>query len=89
MSNVFADGISVYKPNENAPDFVKASLVINFKDLFKFCEANQNYLTGDNDTLRLQIKESKQGKLYASVDTYQKQETQPNTLGMSDDDLPF
>lgn len=71
---IFADGVNVYTPNSNAPDFVKASLVIRVDDFKKWVESNDNRITTDkegNRVLRMQIKESKQGKLYASVDNYQ------------------
>ena len=75
MSNViFADGFNVYSPNEKAPDFVKGAVVIDIKKFKAWLASNANYIVTDNngnDVLRMQIKESQQGKLYASVDTYQ------------------
>ena len=64
---VFIDGVNVFQPNEKAPDFVKASLVIN----------------------RTQIKESKQGKLYASVDTFKPKPKAEGATVEATDDLPF
>lgn len=74
MSVIFADGINVYSPNDKAPDFVKGSIVVDIKKFSDWVASNANYITKDNngnDVLRLQLKESKQGKFYASVDTYQ------------------
>ena len=105
MSNViFADGFAVYSPNEKAPDFVKGSIVINIKQFSKWIADNANYITTDNngnDVLRMQIKTSQQGKLYASVDTYQpdgvkviaqaaREKAKPSGFDDSDDgNLPF
>ena len=71
MSNViFADGFNVYSPNEKAPNFVKGSIVIDIKKFSAWVAANANYITTDNngnEVLRMQIKESQQGKLYACL----------------------
>jgi len=70
---IFVDGLNVYTPNENAPDWVKASMVINQTKLVKWLQENDQYLKEGKHglELRLQIKESASKKLYASVDTYQ------------------
>jgi len=91
---VFIDGVNVFTPNEKAPDFVKASLVINPTKLIAWLKENDQHLTEGKEglELRTQIKESKQGKLYASVDTYEpklKAEVTSKSLTVDDDDLPF
>ena len=64
----FLDGIRVYSPREGAPDFVKGAIVINAQELI-------NAITVEGkDEIRLDIKESKAGKLYASIDDYQRKE---------------
>lgn len=86
---IFIDGVSVFTPSEKAPDFVKASLVINPTKLVKWLQENDQYLKeGEHGLeLRTQIKESKQGKLYASVDTF-KPKPKAETVEATDD-LPF
>ena len=92
---VFVDGLNIYTPSENAPEWVKADMVINPTQLVKWLEQNDQYLREGKRglELRLQIKQSAQGKLYASVDTYQpklKEEvtSKPQPVE-TEDDLPF
>jgi len=42
---VFIDGLNVFTPNEKAPDFVKASLVINPTKLIAWLKENDQHLT--------------------------------------------
>ena len=91
---IFVDGLNVYKPNENAPDWVKASMVINPSKLVKGLQENDDFLKEGKHglELRLQIKQSAQGKLYASVDTYEpklKEEVTAKAVTVDDGDLPF
>ena len=91
---VFIDGVNVFTPNEKAPDFVKASLVINPNKLIAWLKENDQHLTEGKEglELRTQIKESKQNKLYASVDTFKPKPqaaTVQATTVESTDDLPF
>lgn len=92
---VFVDGLNIFTPSENAPEWVKADMVINPTQLVKWLEKNDQYLREGKRglELRLQIKQSAQGKLYASVDTYQpklKEEvTSKQTPVEAEDDLPF
>lgn len=71
----FADGLSIYPPNEKAPDFVKGDLVIT-SEFIPFFNANQK-----QGKLRLQLKVSKAGKLYAEINTYEKPTTIPEVKG--------
>ena len=92
---IFVDGLNVYTPNENAPDWVKASMVINPSKLVKWLQQNDDYLKEGKQglELRLQIKQSAQGKLYASVDTYEPklkaEVTSKQTVVEEESDLPF
>ena len=92
---IFVDGLNIYTPSENAPDWVKADMVINPTNLIKWLQTNDQYLREGKRglELRLQIKQSAQGKLYASVDTYQpklKEEvTSKQPVVEAEDDLPF
>ena len=92
---IFVDGLNVYTPNDNAPDWVKASMVINPSKLVKWLQQNDDYLKEGKQglELRLQIKQSAQGKLYASVDTYEpklKEEVSSKQPVVEEEsDLPF
>ena len=92
---IFVDGLNVFTPNENAPDWIKADMVINPTQLVKWLRENDQYLKEGKRglELRLQIKQSAQGKLYASVDTYQpklKEEvTSKQPVVEEEGDLPF
>ena len=70
---IFVDGLNVFTPSDNAPDWIKADMVINPTKLVKWLEQNDQYLKEGKHGLeiRLQIKQSAQGKLYAAVDTYE------------------
>lgn len=100
---IFVDGLNIYTPSTNAPEWVKADMVISPTQLVKWLEKNDQYLREGKRglELRLQIKQSAQGKLYASVDTYQpKLKTEVTLKGdmanqfneshsLIEDDLPF
>jgi len=91
---IFVDGLNVYTPSENAPDWIKADMVINPTQLVKWLQDNDQHLKEGKRglELRLQIKQSAQGKLYASVDTYEpklKAEVTSKAVTVYDGDLPF
>ena len=91
---VFVDGLNVYTPSTNAPDWVKADMVLNPTKLIKWLQENDQYLKEGKHGLevRLQVKQSAQGKLYASVDTYEpklKAEVASKAVTVDDGDLPF
>ena len=92
---IFVDGLNVYTPSDNAPEWVKANMVINPTKLVKWLEQNDQHLKEGKHGLeiRLEIKQSAQGKLYAAVDTYEpklKQEvTSKQTVVEEEGDLPF
>lgn len=91
---IFVDGLNIYTPSTNAPEWVKADMVINPTQLVKWLQTNDQYLKEGKRglELRLQIKQSAQGKLYASVDTYEpklKAEVTSKAVTVDDGDLPF
>ena len=91
---VFVDGLNVYTPSTNAPDWVKADMVLNPTKLIKWLQDNDQYLKEGKHGLevRLQVKQSAQGKLYAAVDTYEpklKAEVTSKSVTVDDGDLPF
>jgi len=67
----FVNGLRVFKPNEKAPEFVKANLVINCKELVEFMRANHT-----DGQIRVDIKLAKTGNLYAELNTWKKREKQ-------------
>lgn len=66
---IFADGMSVKKPQENAPDFVKLNMSFKADSFIKFLEANQV-----NGWVNVDLLKSKGGKLYCKLNTYKKVE---------------
>jgi len=79
---VFPKGMMAFKPNEKAPDFVKATVMVTPNELISWLKENSDYLTEykGNKQLKLQLLENEKG-LYFVVDTYQP--TKQTT------DLPF
>jgi len=90
MSNetIFADGF-IFKRKENAPDFVVGSQSIKVEEAIAFLQANQK-----NGWVNLDIKQSKGGKYYCQLDTWQP--TKPKeksdvieTVTATEENLPF
>ncbi len=79
----FVDGLIIKKPHQNAPPFVKFSISIKRKEL-------GNWLRNrDDEWINLDVKESREGKLYAAINDYKpesKPEVEPD---VPDDDIPF
>ncbi len=77
----FPEGIRVFRPRDNAPNFVKADVLVNKSELIK-------WLAGQPSEVRLQIKESKKGTWYFDVNDF-KPKTQPTGASDNSNDLPF
>lgn len=60
----FVDGLIVKAPHENAPDFVKCAISIKRSELISWLT------TKTDDWINLDVKESKGGKWYASVNNF-------------------
>jgi len=75
-NNKFVNGLFIYNPHPKAPEWVKADIVI---DCDKFVEwMRANYKTVEingrqSNQVKLQVKVSKDGKLYVQVNDYQPQ----------------
>jgi hypothetical protein len=67
---VFVDGM-IIKRRENAPSFVKCSLSFKCKEFYAFMQKNHK-----DGWLNIDIKVSKQGKIYAEVDTWEPENKQ-------------
>jgi hypothetical protein len=68
---VFLKGFRFFKPNDKAPAFVKASVVLSPNELISCIKENEKYFTeyNGNKQLKLQLLENDKG-LYFVVDTY-------------------
>lgn len=87
----FVNGVRVFKPFPNAPDFVKFSGVITKKDITE-------WLKTQKDEIKFVVKESRKGGYYVEVDTFVPTKREPvvnpyeiSTIGadLSDNSLPF
>lgn len=69
---ILPKGVRLFNKHANAPDFVIGSLVITPNDLVSWLKEQPELLTDYNGAkqIRLQILKSKDGNLYAAVDTY-------------------
>ncbi len=63
---IFADGIRFEKPREGAPEFVKGKLSFKVEEAVAFLKGNVN----DKGWVNLDLKKSKEGKLYLELNTY-------------------
>ena len=82
MTN-FVEGIYFNKPHENAPGFVKAKLKFERDKLIA-------WLKEQDETIFVDVNESKDGKFYGKVDDWKPtgKKTEPEPIS-KDDDLPF
>jgi hypothetical protein len=62
---LFVDGLRIYKPRETAPKYIIANCEIVVTDFKNWIAKNQQ-----SEKIRIVIKESQGGKLYAVLDTY-------------------
>jgi hypothetical protein len=64
---VFPEGLRVFAPGNNAPDWVKGQLLVNKNELVQ-------WLRNQDSEIRLDIKQSKKGSWYLSVSDFTPQE---------------
>lgn len=97
MSNtkIYPKGLRTFAKHDNAPDFVKGTLIVTPNELVKFCKENEGLLTEYNGTkqLKCQILEGDNG-LYFVVDTWKHTNQAPdkapsNNVDDLGDGLPF
>ena len=81
----FVDGLIVKAPHENAPDFVKASISIKVEDLGKWLREKYK---AKQEWVNIDVKESKGGKWYAAVSTYDPKKKAAKKKD-EDGDIPF
>lgn len=63
----FLKGLTIKPPHSSAPAFVKGKISINVNDLIESLRENSN-----DGWVNLDLKESKDGKLYFQIDTYRR-----------------
>lgn len=70
----FPKGIIVFSPNEKAPDFVKAEIIIGVEEFKEFLDETSDTVENEKygEQLKLTLKESKEGKLYLQINDFQK-----------------
>lgn len=74
---IFADGLLVRR-HENAPDFVTCSLSFKVSEFANFMAQNSN-----DGWLNIQVKQGKNGKYYAELDTWRPTPKQEHDRGMA------
>ena len=84
----FADGMFVFKPRENAPDFIKVNLSFRVSEFKEFLDK-----FAENDNVNVDVKVSKGGKWYADLNTYKpkvdKEVIPPKEEEIDPSDIPF
>ena len=80
--NIFAEGLFYKNPSEKAPKFIKANISIRVDEFVKFIE---KYKKADG-FVNLDVKESKAGKTYVSLNTWDKGQTP--TGGAKKEEIP-
>jgi len=79
----FVDGLRVFAPNQNAPEWIVANISIEAKEFYKWLVAKGKTL-GDEKYIKLDVKKSKKGGLYVSVNNFK---PDPNR-GMNGNNYP-
>ena len=80
MDKTFVNGMIV-KKDDKAPAWVKMKLSLKLKDFAEFIKEHK-----DGEWMNIVISESKDGKLYATLDTWKPDKSKSKT---NKDDLPF
>lgn len=71
MEKQFVNGLRVYKPRQGTPEFFKHNLVVNKSELLEWLKVQPD------EEIRIDIKESREGKTYAEVNTWKATATPP------------
>lgn len=90
-NKIFVDGMIIKPPRAGAPDFVKFGISIKVYELEKFLTQHR-----DGEWLNIEVKASREGKLYAELDTWKPKGSKGAGGGHSApppaddfDDIPF
>ena len=81
QETVFAEGAYFDRPHENAPDFIKGNLSFQADRFIEFLQKHKD----DKGYVRLDLKTSKEGKLYMSLNQWKK----PEAAEIKEEDQPF
>lgn len=86
---IFPKGISIRKPSDNAPDFIKSNIGINVAEFLDWAEQHMD----SRGWVNLDLKLSKEGKQYLELNTFKKT-ANPATGELTkkeilNEDLPF
>jgi len=68
---IFIDGLILKKPSEKAPKWILWNISIKTEDFIKFIQEHDN----GSGWLNIDVKEGKSGKVYCSLNTYNKNKT--------------
>lgn len=68
---VFAKGIYFDKPKEGSPDFVKGKISVKVDDFIAFAKEHEK----KSGYINLDLKKSKEGKLYLELNSWEKKES--------------
>lgn len=71
---IFAEGIYFDKPGEKSPDFIKGKINIDLERLYTWGKAHVN----GKGYVRLDLKKSREGKLYLSLNTWEPMQPKPD-----------
>jgi len=85
QETIFINGMRFYKPKENSPEWIKGNLVIEKTELVEFLK------TCPTETVRIDLKKSKEGKLYLALNTFNpiKKEEPKRESPKSIDSIPY
>lgn len=88
---ILPEGIRFFPKHEKAPDFVLGTMIITPNDLYEWLKSKPELLSEYNGKkqIRLQLLNSKQGKIYAAVDTWKPEPKAPTEKAEDRSDLPF
>lgn len=83
---IFPKGIYFDRPREGAPEFVKGKININVEDAIAFLQTYKN----QRGYVNLDLKKSKDGKLYLQLNTFVADLRRPDAeQEVKPEDIPF
>lgn len=85
---LFVDGMSFFKPNEGAPDFIRGTISVDPNKLIAFFKENKQYMS-EKGYFKIDVKKSKKGSLYLALNTYKKPEEVVVDKNSDDFEIPF
>ena len=83
MSQEFVNGLFVDR-RENAPDFIKANLSFKVEAFIEYLKSKAN----EKGYVNIDLKESKEGKLYASLNDWKPRQQEEQPAGHVEDTQP-